>query len=103
MSTKIRLSRAGRRNLPFYHVVVADDRCPRDGKFIENIGYYDPILSAEKKNRFNINSERVQYWLSVGAIPTDRIAILLSAAGITAAEKFKPRIKSAPKRKQKKR
>jgi small subunit ribosomal protein S16 len=91
MSTKIRLARAGRRNLPFYHIVVADQRSPRGGKFIENVGYYDPVLQSEaKKRRLSANVERIKYWLSVGATPTERVAILLSGIGIEEAEKFKP-------------
>ena len=90
MATKIRLARAGRRNLPFYHIVVADSRSPRDGKFIENIGYYDPVKAESVENRLNFKLDRVQYWLSVGAEPTDRVAILLSKAGVKEAEKFVP-------------
>jgi small subunit ribosomal protein S16 len=102
MSTKIRLSRAGRRNLPFYHVVVADDRAPRDGKFIEKIGYYDPILNEESERRFKLNRERAEYWLSVGAIPTDRIIVLFKGVGVGGAEKFKPKIKNTVTKNKKK-
>lgn len=90
MSVKIRLARAGRRNLPFYHIVVADSRSPRDGKFIEKVGYYDPILNDENKRRLNFNLERIEYWLGVGAIPTERVAIILNKCGVKGAEKFKP-------------
>ncbi|GHU27244.1 30S ribosomal protein S16 [Bacilli bacterium] len=102
MSTKIRLARAGRKNLPSYHVVVADDRSPRDGKFIENIGYYNPTLDAEKKDRFSLSVERAEYWLGVGAIPTDRVALLLNGINVKGADKFKPRLRnSTPKTKKK--
>ena len=90
MSTKIRLARLGRRNLPFYHIVIADSRSPRDGKFIENIGYYDPIQSNDSNKRLVVKNDRAEYWLSVGAEPTDRVAILLSKAGVKEAEKFVP-------------
>ena len=98
MATKIRLARMGRRNLPFYHVVIADSRSPRDGKFIEKVGYYDPVLNNDAKNRLNIKIDRVEYWLSVGAEPTERVAILLNKIGVKGAEKFKPVF--TPKEKQ---
>lgn len=104
MATKIRLARAGRRNLPFYHIVIADSRAPRDGKFIENIGYYDPILQGEAKGRLNVNMERANYWLGVGAEPTERVAILLGKVGIAGLEKFEPtRINKKPPREKRKR
>ncbi|MBR2141150.1 MAG: 30S ribosomal protein S16 [Rickettsiales bacterium] len=90
MSTKIRLARVGRRNLPFYHVVVADSRSPRDGKFIEKVGYYDPVLASDAKNRLNLKLDRIEYWLSVGAEPTERVAIFLNKLGVKGAEKYKP-------------
>lgn len=104
MSTKIRLARAGRRNLPFYHVVIADSRSPRDGKFIENVGYYDPILKDDAKNRLNVKLERVEYWLSVGAEPTERVAILLGKVGLKGLEKYEPTrlTKKEPRQKKKK-
>lgn len=98
MSTKIRLARAGRRNLPFYHIVIADSRSPRDGRFIEEVGYYDPVLSDDKKNRVNLKTDRIEYWLSVGAEPTERVAIILNKFGVKGAEKFKPVF--TPKEKQ---
>jgi small subunit ribosomal protein S16 len=102
MSTKIRLSRAGRRNLPFYHVVVADDRSPRDGKFIEKIGCYDPILSEENERRFKVNMDRAEYWLGVGAIPTERVTVLFKKIGVSGVEKYKSKIKNTTKRNKKK-
>ena len=98
MSVKIRLARAGRRNLPFYHIVVADSRSPRDGKFIEKAGYYDPILKDDVERRLNLKLERIEYWLSVGAIPTERMAIILNKYNVKGAEKFKPVF--VPKEKQ---
>ena len=90
MSTKIRLTRGGRKKVPYYTVVVADSRSPRDGKFIEKIGTYNPLLKSDDENRFKINKERAEYWLGVGSQPSERVAILMIKAGIKAAEKFKP-------------
>lgn len=81
MSLKLRLARAGTKKRPYYHVVVADARSPRDGRFIEKIGTYDPVL-ADKDKRVNLVTERVQHWLSVGAQPTDRVARFLDVAGL---------------------
>lgn len=98
MATKIRLARVGRRNLPFYHVVIADSRSPRDGKFIEKVGCYDPVLNDDAKNRINLKLDRIEYWLSVGAEPTERVAIILNKFGVKGAEKYKPVF--TPKEKQ---
>jgi small subunit ribosomal protein S16 len=81
MSLKIRLARAGTKKRPYYHVVVADARSPRDGRFIERIGTYDPKL-LDKTARVKLVTERVQHWLSVGAQPTDRVARFVDAAGL---------------------
>ena len=81
MSLKIRLARAGTKKRPYYHVVIADARNPRDGRFIERVGTYDPKL-ADKTARVNLVTERVQYWLGVGAQPTDRVARFVDAAGL---------------------
>jgi small subunit ribosomal protein S16 len=81
MSLKLRLARAGTKKRPYYHVVVADARSPRDGRFIEKIGTYDPKLTDTSK-RVNLITERAQHWLSVGAQPTDRVLRFLDAAGI---------------------
>lgn len=81
MSLKLRLARAGTKKRPYYHVVVADARSPRDGRFIEKIGTYDPKL-ADKSARVTLLAERAQHWLSVGAQPTDRVERFLDAAGI---------------------
>ena len=85
MALKIRLSRAGTKKRPYYHVVVADARSPRDGRFIEKIGNYDPKL-ADKDKRVTLVTERVQHWLSVGAQPTDRVARFFDAAGLMKRE-----------------
>ena len=81
MSLKLRLARAGTKKRPYYHVVVADARSPRDGRFIERIGTYDPKL-LDKTARVKLVTERVQHWLSVGAQPTDRVARFFDAAGL---------------------
>ena len=80
MSLKLRLARAGTKKRPYYHVVVADARSPRDGRFIEKIGSYDPKL-ADREKRVTLLTERVQHWLGVGAQPTDRVLRFLDAAG----------------------
>jgi small subunit ribosomal protein S16 len=85
MSLKLRLARAGTKKRPYYHVVVADARSPRDGRFIEKIGTYDPKLLDVSK-RVNILTERAQHWLSVGAQPTDRVLRFLDAAGLLRRE-----------------
>ena len=85
MSLKIRLARAGTKKRPYYHVVIADARSPRDGRFIEKIGTYDPKLE-DKSQRVSLVTERVQHWLSVGAQPTDRVARFVDAAGLKTRE-----------------
>ena len=85
MSLKLRLARAGTKKRPYYHVVVADARSPRDGRFIERIGTYDPKL-LDKTARVKLVTDRVQHWLSVGAQPTDRVARFFDAAGLLKRE-----------------
>lgn len=98
MSTKIRMARRGTTNRPFYHLVAADSRSPRDGEYLEKLGTYNP-LEADAAKRVTLVSDRVKYWLSVGAQPSDRVAKLLSQAGLMNAPKItdKP-VKSAPKK-----
>ena len=74
MSLKIRLARGGAKKRPFYSIVVADSRMPRDGRFIEKIGTYNPLLAKDDENRVKFDAERAKHWLSVGARPTDRVA-----------------------------
>ena len=81
MSLKLRLARAGTKKRPYYHIVLADARSPRDGRFIEKIGNYDPMLADDSK-RVTLNAERATHWLSVGAQPTDRVLRFLDAAGL---------------------
>lgn len=90
MTTKIRLARAGRKKVPFYHIVAADVRAPRDGKFIELLGTYNPLADGEKQKVTVLKQDRIEYWLSVGAEPTERVAIILNKEGVKGAEKYKP-------------
>ena len=82
MAMKIRLARGGSKKRPFYRIVAADSRMPRDGRFIEKLGTYNPLLPKDSEERVKMNMERVQYWLGQGAQPTDRIARMLEAAGV---------------------
>lgn len=82
MAMKIRLARGGSKKRPFYRIVAADSRMPRDGRFIEKLGTYNPLLPKDSEDRVKMDLERVQYWLGQGAQPTDRIARMLEAAGV---------------------
>ncbi len=82
MALKIRLSRAGAKKRPYYHIVIAEDHSPRDGRFIERVGHFNPILPSEHAERIKVDVERCKHWLSVGAQPTDRVARFLDAAGL---------------------
>lgn len=82
MAVAIRLSRGGAKKRPYYRIVVSDTRSPRDGKYLEQIGTYNPMLAKGDENRVKLIEDRVRYWLGVGAQPTDRVARFLDAAGI---------------------
>ncbi|MEL6768528.1 MAG: 30S ribosomal protein S16 [Pseudomonadota bacterium] len=82
MSIKIRLARGGSKKRPFYRIVAADSRMPRDGRFIEKLGTYNPLLPKDSESRVQMNMERVEHWLGQGAQPTDRVARFLEAAGV---------------------
>ena len=100
MGLKIRLARAGAKKRPYYHVVVADSRSPRDGRFIEKVGSYNPMLPAEHEDRIRLQNERIQHWLGNGAIATDRVAKFLGKAGLAPMPEFREQPKqSAPKKK----
>ena len=86
MATKIRLAKTGAKKRPFYRIVVADQRSPRDGRFIEKLGTYNPLLNKDAENRIVLNTERAQHWLSVGAQATDRVERFLDAAGLLKRE-----------------
>lgn len=82
MALKIRMSRGGRKKRPFYAIVVADSRMPRDGRYLEKVGTYNPLLAKDDENRVTLNADRVKHWLGEGAQPSDRVAIFLGKAGI---------------------
>ncbi|GLQ07832.1 30S ribosomal protein S16 [Sneathiella chinensis] len=83
MALKIRLARQGAKKRPFYRIVVADVRSPRDGRYIEKVGTYNPMLAKDDENRISLDAERIQHWIGVGAQPTDRVAGFLAAAGLS--------------------
>ena len=92
MSLKIRLARGGAKKRPYYSIVVADSRSPHDGRFIEKLGTYNPMLDRSHSDRVTLKAERIQHWLGVGALPTDRIARFLGDAGLIE----KPPVKDTP-------
>ena len=97
---KIRLSRGGTKKRPFYQIVVADSRNPRDGKFIEKLGYFNPLLPKSKPERLSLESERITHWLKMGAQPTLRVAKFLGTANLAPIpEKRNNPIKALPKKK----
>jgi len=93
MAVKLRLKRMGAKQKPFYRIIVADSRSPRDGRFIETVGTYDPV---KKDNNISVNEERVNYWLTNGAQPTDTVKSILSKSGIWANYK-NSKVKKAEK------
>ncbi|MGH1456849.1 MAG: 30S ribosomal protein S16 [Alphaproteobacteria bacterium] len=82
MALSIRLSRGGRNKRPFYRIVVADKRMPRDGRYIEKLGTYNPLLDDANANRVQLVEDRIKYWLGEGAIPSERVALFLGKAGL---------------------
>lgn len=94
------MSRGGAKKRPFYKIVIADSRRPRDGKFIEKVGFFNPLLPKDKKERLNLDTDRIKYWLSQGAQPSDRVARFLGQENIIPmpAQKNNP-IKAKPKKK----
>ncbi len=86
MAVKIRLARGGTKKRPFYRVVVADERSPRDGRFIEKVGTYNPLLARDNAERVKLDIERIQHWLGKGAKPTDRVLRFLDQAGVLKRE-----------------
>ena len=100
MSLKIRLSRAGAKKRPFYRIVLADSRSPRDGRFLERLGSYDPLLPQDHTQRLVLKEERIKHWLGVGAQPTDRVAKFFAQAGyMPARERTEQSKKPQPKAK----
>ena len=88
MATKIRLARGGSKKRPFYRIVIADERAPRDGNFIEKIGNFNPMVPKDHKERVIISKERAEHWLKVGAQPTDRVQRILADLGMMEAPKI---------------
>jgi small subunit ribosomal protein S16 len=101
MSLVIRLARAGTKKRPVYHVVVADNRSPRDGRFIERLGYFNPLLPKEKTERLKLDLEKVQAWMKKGAQPSDRVMRFLDAAGIMKRPKRNNPEKAIPRKERK--
>jgi small subunit ribosomal protein S16 len=100
MGLKIRLALAGAKKRPYYHIVIADSRSPRDGRFIERVGSYNPMLPQEHADRIRLQGERIQYWLHHGALPTERVAKFLGHAGLAPMPVFNEQpVQSAPKKK----
>ena len=99
MSLKIRLARGGAKKRPFYRVVVADSRMPRDGRFIERLGTFDPLKAKDASDRIVLDTEKVQAWIAKGAQPTDRVARLLDALGVAKRETGSNPQKALPKKK----
>ena len=94
MAMKIRLARGGSKKRPFYRIVAADSRMPRDGRFLEKLGTYNPLLPKDSEDRVKMDVERIQHWLAQGAQPTDRISRMLEAAGVI-AKKERANLKKA--------
>lgn len=101
MAMKIRLSRGGSKKRPHYSIVAADSRMARDGRFIEKLGTYNPLLPKDSEDRVKMDMERVQYWLDHGAQPTDRISRFLEAAGVVEKKERKNMNKAEPGQKAK--
>ena len=99
MAMKIRLARGGSKKRPHYAIVAADSRMPRDGRFIEKLGAYNPLLPRDSEERVRMNAERVQYWLGQGAQPTDRVSRFLETAGIVGKKERDNPIRARPGRK----
>ena len=100
MSLKIRLARAGTNKRPFYHIVIADSRAPRDGRYIERLGYFNPLLAKDHKDRLKIDLDKVKAWMAKGALPTDRVARFLDEAGVMKRETRNNPEKAKPKKKR---
>ena len=94
MALKIRLSRGGSKKRPFYRIVVAEASAPRDGRYVERVGHYNPMVQKEHENRLSVNAERVNFWMEKGAQPTDRVHKLLALVNILKA----PEIREQPKK-----
>jgi small subunit ribosomal protein S16 len=101
MPLVIRMARAGTKKRPFYHIVVADSRAPRDGRFIERIGHFNPLLPKDKTERLKLDLEKVKAWMVKGAQPSDRVMRFLDAAGILKRPKRNNPEKAVPRKERK--
>jgi small subunit ribosomal protein S16 len=101
MSLKLRLARAGTKKRPVYHIVVADSRSPRDGRFIERLGYFNPLLPKEKTERLKFDLEKAKAWIAKGATPTDRVLRFLDEAGVAKRETRNNPVKAIPRKQRK--
>ena len=99
MSLKIRLARAGTKKRPYYHVVIADSRAPRDGRFIERLGHFNPLVAKDAKDRLKLDVEKVKAWLAKGATPSDRVLRFLDEAGVMKRPARSNPKKAQPKKK----
>src|ERR1043166_4219167 len=101
MSVVIRLARAGTKKRPVYHLVVADSRSPRDGRFIERLGYFNPLLPKDNKERLKLDLDKVKSWMAKGALPSDRVMRFLDDAGIMKRPKRSNPEKAVPRKERK--
>jgi small subunit ribosomal protein S16 len=101
MSVVLRMARAGTKKRPVYHIVVADSRSPRDGRFIERLGYYNPLMPKDNKDRLKFDVEKAKAWMEKGAQPSDRVARFLDAAGVMKREKRSNPEKAVPRKERK--
>ena len=97
----IRMARAGTKKRPFYHIVVADSRSPRDGRFIERLGFFNPLLPKDRTERLRLDLDKVKDWMTKGAQPSDRVMRFLDAAGIAKREKRNNPEKAIPRKERK--
>jgi len=101
MPVVLRMARAGTKKRPVYHIVVADSRAPRDGRFIERLGYYNPLMPKDNKDRLKFDIEKAKAWIAKGAQPSDRVARFLDAAGVLKREKRNNPVKAVPRKERK--
>jgi small subunit ribosomal protein S16 len=101
MSLKIRLARAGTKKRPFYHIVIADSRSPRDGRFIERLGYFNPLLPKDEAECLKLDLDKAKAWLAKGALPTDRILRFLDQAGVMQRDKRNNPTRAIPRKQRK--
>ena len=101
MSLVIRMARAGTKKRPVYHIVAADSRAPRDGRFIERLGYFNPLLPKDKPERLRLDLDKVKEWMKKGAQPSDRVMRFLDAAGVAKREKRNNPEKAVPRKERK--